>query len=583
MSSEADHASHPPTGNPLSGGADLSSTRMAARVFEATSDAIFVTDPNGVILDVNPAFETVTGYSRDEIVGQTPRLMKSGVHDVEFFRRMWLALKTVGRWRGEVWDRRKSGEIFPKYSTISAIRDNVGRITHYVAVFNDISEVKRNEQELRRQAHYDPLTDLPNRNLFMDRLERAIEHGRRTGRMSALMFLDLDRFKEVNDSLGHRAGDLLLIEAGRRLRECVRTEDTVARLGGDEFTVLLSEVRAFSDAARVAGKIMEAMARPFVLDGSQAHVSASVGITVCPVDGDDPKALLLHADAAMYHAKRQGRAAFRFFAATMNEESLERAQLESALRGAADRDELDLHFRPVLDLSRNRVAGAEALIRWFHPFSGVVPPRRFLPLAEDSGQIVPMGQWALRTACRRASAWTAGASRPLSVTIELSPRQFRDPDLTATIRDALGEADLPPGQLELAFGPAVLAEVGERTLPIARELAATGVRLALDGFGEGCVPLDLAYRLPLASLRLDRQLTAALPHRPDTVRLVSAIVAMAGSLGLDVVALGVETAAALAHLREQGVRLVQGGALGIPTAADEFARRHLEDRRTGTD
>ena len=216
MSAGADHDRAAPTGNPLSSTGDVPSTRMAARVFEATSDAIFVTDPNGVILDVNPAFETVTGYTRDEVVGQTPRLMKSGVHDDEFFRRMWRALKTVGRWRGEVWDRRKSGEIFPKWSTISAIRDDVGRTTHYVAIFNDISEVKRNERELRRQAHFDPLTDLPNRNLFMDRLEQAIEHGRRTGRMSALMFLDLDRFKEVNDSLGHRAGDLLLIEADRK-------------------------------------------------------------------------------------------------------------------------------------------------------------------------------------------------------------------------------------------------------------------------------------------------------------------------------------------------------------------------------
>lgn len=582
MSAGTDHDRQVPTVNPLSGAGDVPSTRMAARVFEATSDAIFVTDPDGLILDVNPAFEAVTGYTRDEVIGQTPSMMKSGVHDAEFFRRMWHTLKTVGRWRGEVWDRHKSGEIFPKWSTISAIRDDSGRITHYVTVFNDISEVKRNERELRRQAHYDPLTDLPNRNLFMDRLEQAIEHGRRTGRMSALMFMDLDRFKEVNDSLGHRGGDLLLIEAGQRLRECVRTDDTIARLSGDEFTILLHEVRAFSDGARVAGKIMDAMSRPFVLEGGVASVSASIGITVCPVDGDDPQTLLANADAAMYHAKRQGRATFRFFAATMNEESLERAQLESGLRGAADRDELDQHFQPIVDLSCDRVVGAEALIRWFHPFSGVVPPELFMPIAEESGQIVPMGRWALRTACMQASAWTAKASRPLFVTLDLSPKQFRTPGLVATIRDALDEANLPPEQLGLALGPAGLAEIGDRAVPIARELAATGVRLILDGFGEGRTPLNLACQLPITSLRLGRRLTAALPHRPDNVRIVSAILAMAGSLGLDVVAQGVETPAALAHLREEGVRLVQGGALGIPTAADEFARRHLQKGRPDT-
>ncbi len=546
---------------------------MAARVFEATSDAIFVTDPEGVILDVNPAFETITGYSREEVVGSTPRMMKSGVHDAAFFDRMWQVLKTVGRWRGEIWDRRKNGEIFPKASTISAIRDDQGRITHFVTVFNDISEAKRNEQVLRRQAHFDPLTDLPNRNLFMDRLEQTIEHGRRAGRMSALMFLDLDRFKDVNDSLGHRAGDLLLIEAGRRLRECVRTDDTVARLGGDEFTVLLYEIRSFSDAARVATKILETLARPFLLGLNETVISASIGITVSPVDGDDPETLLRNADAAMYHAKRQGRAAFRFFAATMNEDALERIQLENCLRDAVRQDALDLHFQPVVDLTNDQIVGAEALFHWLHPFSGLVPPQRFLPIAEDSGQIVPMGRWALKTACLRAAQWNAPADRPLFVSVGLSTRQFLDPGLPAVVREALEASGLPPTQLELTVNEATLEEASDRTVQVARGLADTGARLVMSGVGSGGHSVGLACHLPLAGLRLDRNIVAALPHRPNKVRMIAAILAMAGSLGLEVAATGVETPAALEHLRNQGVRHAQGSILGVPTTFDEFTRR----------
>lgn len=549
---------------------------LASRIFEATSNAIMLTDANGTIIDVNPAFEAITGYSCAEVAGGNPRLMKSEVHDAEFFRRMWIELRTRGHWQGEVWDRRKNGEVFPKFSTISALRDEQGQITHYVAVFTDISNAKDAERLLRRLAHFDPLTELPNRTLFLDRLEQAIEHGRRTGRMSALMLLDLDRFKQVNDSLGHRAGDLLLVEAARRLRACVRNEDTVARLGGDEFTVLLHEIRGFGDAARVADKILESLALPFELDGQMATVSASIGITIWPVDGSDRDTLMRNADASMYRAKHRGRGAFRFFDASMNEETLERTQMERHLAEAQTRGELDLHYQPRIDLPSGAVIGAETLLRWLHPFLGLVPPARFLPIAEDSGTIVAITGWQFRTASRDAAHWARLAGRPLHVAVNLSTRQFLDPDLPDRLRAALDSYPLPPGTLDLELHPHVLSQAGDSSHEIVRALADAGASVWIDGFGGGEIRLAQLARLRIVGIRIDRRVVADLERGPEALRLIRASVALARSLDLIVAANGVETPTQLEVLRQAGVRQAQGISLGIPVAAPEFARRWLQ-------
>jgi diguanylate cyclase (GGDEF)-like protein/PAS domain S-box-containing protein len=549
--------------------------RLAAKVFDTTSDAIFVTDAKGDIRDVNAAFETVTGYSRETVIGRNPRMFRSGVHGDDFYHGMWTSLLSTGSWQGEIWDRRQNGEVYPKWMSINALKDSEGRTTHYVSVFNDISTLKQTELQLERMAHYDPLTQLPNRILFQDRLMQALEHAARNDSQVALFFLDLDRFKNINDTLGHRAGDLLLMEVGQRLRERLRAEDTVARLGGDEFTFILPEIQSISTVARIAEKTLNALSMPFELEGQEVFISASIGITVFPQDGGDVETMVRNADTAMYHAKHKGKNTFEFYTRVMNEEAQERMRIDTLLRGALGRDELSLVFQPRRNLRSGLVVGAEALIRWASPVLGDVPPSRFIPVAEETGEILRIGEWALRTACGFARQWQDRCAADLRMAVNLSPRQFWDENLVNAVREALDASGLQPELLELEITEGSLIENVERTGRTLTELKAMGVVISVDDFGTGYSSLSYLRRFPLGILKVDQSFVRELPDQADDAAITRAILAMAHSLNLEVIAEGVENDRQVEFLREGGCDQAQGFHIGRPVSAREFQRLYL--------
>ncbi|OGT01784.1 MAG: hypothetical protein A2143_06700, partial [Gallionellales bacterium RBG_16_57_15] len=402
--------------------------QLAATVFDASSDAIFITDSDNLIISVNAAFCEITGYSAEDVIGQAPEILNSGRHDAGFYHAMWRDLLETGRWNGEVWNRRKNGEIFAELLTINAVKNYRGEISHYVSIFADITEHKQTEEHVRHLAHYDALTNLPNRTLFNDRLGQALINAQRDNGRAAVMFLDLDRFKNINDTLGHGIGDLLLQEVAVRLTGCVRQGDTVSRLGGDEFVVLLPELNDEKDARLVAQKLLNAAAFPMILEGHELHISASIGISYYPMDGVNTETLMKNADVAMYRAKEEGRNNYQFYHASMNARSFERLAMETSMRYALKRGEFELYYQPRFALPEGRIIGAEALIRWNHPDLGMVSPVQFIPLAEETGLILPIGEWVLKQVAAQGKAWQQAGFPPLSLAVNVSARQFRRAD-----------------------------------------------------------------------------------------------------------------------------------------------------------
>jgi diguanylate cyclase (GGDEF)-like protein/PAS domain S-box-containing protein len=550
--------------------------RIAATFFETTSEAITVTDSHNRIVAVNPAFSYITGYSEKEVLGKDPGLLSSNRHSAAFYRNMWHTLQRMGRWQGEIWNRRKNGEVFPEWLSIVGIKDGQGETTQYMAVFSDITKRKQDEQKIWRQANYDALTGLPNRNLFKDRLDRAMHAAHREGTRLALMFIDLDRFKWVNDTLGHATGDRLLQEAANRLRRCVRETDTVARLGGDEFTVILGEVREGTEVERIAEKLLHRLAAPFELDGKEAFVSGSIGITLFPGDADNMEQLLRNADAAMYLAKQSGRNTFHYFTQQMNEEAQRRLQLESDLRRVLERDELLLHYQPIIDGS-GRVAGAEALLRWQHPELGLIPPDEFIPLAEEIGVIVEMEQWVMRQACHDARAFQLQSGASLFVSVNVSSMQCKSDRCRMVLGEILQQSGLPAECLKLEITERVMMENTEHVIALLSTIRSMGVRLAVDDFGTGYSSLSYLKQFPVDVLKIDRAFIDGLPTDKDDVALVEAIVAMAHSLELQVVAEGVESADQLAFLSSLGCDMIQGYYFSKPLpfeAFEAYLRQH---------
>ncbi|MFZ5586688.1 MAG: PAS domain S-box protein [Thermodesulfobacteriota bacterium] len=546
--------------------------RLLARVFEHTVEGIVVTDALGRIQMVNRAFTQITGYSSVEAVGQDPRMLNSHRHPAEFFAQMWRDLTDKGHWQGEIWNRRKNGEAYPEWLTITAIKDAQGRTAHYVGVFHDITEAKRSQEQISYQAYHDALTGLPNRQLFNDRLKVALAQAQRRGRGLAVLFLDLDNFKHINDSLGHAMGDLLLVEAARRLVRWVRDEDTVARLGGDEFIMLLSAVGEPDAAGQVADRILESLSEPMQVGGQELYITASIGITLYPYDGGDPQTLVANADLAMYRAKSDGRNNYKLFTPAMNQVVVHRMEMERSLRQALAKGEFAVYYQPKVELAGGRMVGLEALVRWQRPGHGLVAPAEFIPLAEETGLIVPIGQWVLRTACAHAKRWHDMGHAGLRVAVNLSPRQFTQRNLVQMVAEALAETGLTPDCLELEVTESVLMHSVEDAIATMEQLNAMGVRLFMDDFGRGYSSLYHLKRFPMQALKIDRSFVQDVTSNPSDASIVNTIINMGRSLNLQVVAEGVETPEQLEFLRDNQCDQMQGFLFSRPVPAEEIER-----------
>jgi len=538
--------------------------QLAARVFEYSLEGIMISDADQRIVVVNNAFTDITGYTAQEAIGQTSALLHSGHHDESFYQAMNQQLLEQGSWQGEIWHRRKSGEIYPEWLVVTVVRDDSGAITHYVGMFTDITARKESEIRLNYLANHDTLTRLPNRTFFLDRLDHAIAHARRHGHWLAVMFLDLDRFKVINDTLGHALGDMLLLEAGQRLRRIIREEDTVARLGGDEFVILVEEVIDTQATAAVAAKVLNIFADRFLVEGQEVFASTSIGISLYPDDGQDGQTLLRKADAAMYQAKEAGRNTYHFYSPDRHGTAYDRLTLENALRKALRGGELSLVYQPQVSGLDATLVGIEALARWNHPERGPIPPAHFIPMAEEAGLIIPIGRWVLHTACAQIRAWLDEGLDCPKVSVNLSARQFRDQGLKTIIAEALDAFEIPAHYLDLEITEGTLMQQAESTQHMLETLKGMGLTLSVDDFGTGYSSLSYLKRFPLDILKIDQSFVRDVDHDPEDSAIVTAIVAMAHSLKLTVVAEGVETAEQAAFLCSLGCDAMQGNHFHPP-------------------
>lgn len=550
--------------------------RQWATVFESTRDGVMITDLDGHILTVNRAFTEITGYTEAEVIDRNPNLLRSGRHDRAFFRSLWSDLLETGHWRGEIWNRRKSGEVYPEWLTLNTVRTPQGKATHYVGVFTDISQLKQSEARLERLAHYDPLTELPNRLLVRSRLDHALEQAQRQGNLVGVLFVDLDRFKMVNDSLGHPAGDELLVAVAQRMRARLRGMDTVARLGGDEFLVVLENLTHAEDAAGVAQALILTLEQSFVLSsGKEVYIGASIGISLFPSDGTNAAELIRNADTALYQAKDQGRRTYWFYTEALTRAAHERLELEHRLHRALEQNEFILHYQPLIDLASGLIIGAEALVRWQPPGEALITPDHFITVMEETGLIISLGEWVLRTACMQVRAWMDAGLGSFMIAVNLATRQFRHRDIVGQVVAALAETGLPPECLELEITESGIMEQGERSEIILQALKETGVRLAIDDFGTGYSSLAYLKRFPINKLKIDRSFVRDIPMDRNDMEIAATIIAMARNLHLEVLAEGVETPAQRDFLRTQGCDSYQGYLYSPPMPGDAFAKRFL--------
>ncbi len=552
--------------------------QLAATVFESTAEGVLITDTRQRITAVNRAFSEITGYSEAEALGTTPSLLASGQHDSAFYVAMWHRLTAEGHWQGEIQNRRKNGELYPCWLTISAVRNDESALTHFVAVFADISSLKHAQARLDYQAHHDPLTGLPNRTLFESRLQASLNREHDDSGQGAVLFLDLDRFKHINDSLGHPVGDLLLKGIAQRLKEQVRDIDTVARLGGDEFIILLPGLQQANDAEQIGNKLLACFAAPFQAGEHEFFTSASIGTSLYPQDGIDVASLIKNADAAMYRSKAKGRNRVESYTRDLTAQASERVALEHELRRAIERGELSLAYQPKFGLRDHALVGAEALIRWSHPLFGDVPPERFIPLAEENGMILQLGDWVLEQACRQLRLWQRQYDDFGPLSVNLAGGQLRQPNLLKRIDQLLQDHQLAPGRLQLEITENFIMSQAEEALAVLHQLKHLGVQLAIDDFGTGYSSLSYLKRLPLDILKIDQSFVRGLPTDTHDAAIVRAIIALGRSMQLTVIAEGVENQAQQQFLADEGCEQVQGFIFSVPLAPEEFAVSFLRMR-----
>jgi diguanylate cyclase (GGDEF)-like protein/PAS domain S-box-containing protein len=548
-----------------------------------------VVDVHGRIVATNPAFTQITGYTEIEALGQHSSLTRSTRHDEAFYERLWRDLAEIGFWRGEIWNTRKNGELYLEWLTVSAVRDDAGAVAHYVGVFSDITKVKESQDKLDHLAHHDALTALPNRLLFHDRLQHALARAAREEQQLAVLFIDLDRFKNVNDTLGHHVGDELLKQVARALSARLRDGDTLARLGGDEFIVLLENVDGEYGARLVADKLVAMFEQPFTVSDYELFVTCSVGVSMFPRDGLDLNILVRNADVAMYQAKARGRNGYQFYAASMSGEGVERLRLESLLRRAIDKNEISLAYQPQVEIDSGRLIGVEALVRWHNPELGQVSPARFIPLAEDIGFISQLGKWVLAEACRQMVRWGQAGLEVPKMAVNLSVRQFERGGIAGMVGDVLLDTGLAPQRLQLEVTESVIMNTGDALVYI-NDLRRIGVGLAIDDFGTGYSSLAYLKQLPVQTLKIDRSFIKDISTDANDEAIAIAIIQLGKSLNLSVIAEGVENEEQAAFLLRHGCTRAQGYLYSRPVTAaqvlaqwgrDNDARREqgqLEDR-----
>jgi diguanylate cyclase (GGDEF)-like protein/PAS domain S-box-containing protein len=541
---------------------------FAAKVFDNSIEGIVVTDTEGTIMQVNPAFSKITGYRADEAIGRNPRILKSDKHSPAFYQDMWQQLTDQGQWAGEIWNRRKNGEAYPEWLTISAVKNQQGKTTNFVSIFHDISELVRQQAALEHQAQHDVLTGLPNRFLINDRLEMALQKIKRSGTKLALLYLDLDNFKHINDAFGHTAGDNLLVELSRRLANLMRTGDTIARLGGDEFLILLSEIEQISTVSLIAVRLLDSLKQPFYEGDIEFFVTGSIGVTIAPDDGSEAVTLVKNADVAMYRAKTLGRNNYQFFAPELDVQAHRRIALEMRLRKGLEHEDFELYYQPLVHIASGKIVGAEALIRW-HNEGQVISPGDFIPIAEDSGLILPLGEWVLGAAARQAKKWQE-AGYLLGLSVNISSRQFAGQDLVALLTKVLAETELAPGRLYFEVTESMVMGDLAKAQRIMGALRQLGIKFYLDDFGTGYSSLSYLKRLPIDGLKIDRSFIKDIVDDSDSRAIAAVIVSLAKTLNLSIIAEGVETEEQRHLLHDMDEMLIQGYLASRPVPAEQF-------------
>jgi len=552
--------------------------RQAAVVFEASSDAIMVLDADGLIQMVNSSFTKMTGFTETDIVGKSPRLLRATKEDEGRFDAIWKSVLRNGSWRGELWRRKKSGETYPEWTSISTVKDSQDRVLEYVIIGSDMSERKYAEDRILYQANYDQLTNLPNRNLFMDRLHQSLQRVQREGTLLALLFIDLDRFKNINDSLGHTAGDKLLVEISRVMKNTIRESDTIARFGGDEFAIILSPIYGPKNASRVATALLESLSHPIDIDGYEAIVGASIGISMYPADGSVEEELVKNADTAMYRAKESGRNNYQFFTEEMQQAAKDRLVMEIDLRQAIERQELRLVFQPQINLESEQLSGAEVLVRWQSRSKGLVSPSEFIYLAEDTGLIVPIGEWVLRHACLQYKRWLNAGVAPPYLAINVSGRQFKMDGFSQSVYNILQETDLSTENVELELTESFLMDDQEFAINTLKELKEMGFQLSIDDFGTGYSSLSYLKKFPIDRLKIDRSFVQDLEHNEEDYAIVRAIIDLAHTLNITVIAEGVEEEGQKKLLQQLNCDIIQGYLYSRPLDGAAFTL-YLQQQR----